>query len=64
MSEPRVGDGCWVEGYTQPNGRIEYIDWHDKEVHVRCYDTQEVVVLEWDQLDTYNQRLNQWLVHK
>lgn len=60
---PRYGDNVWVEGLKQPNGRIVNIDWHDKEVHVRCHDTQEMVVLEWDQFDTFNNRLNTWIIN-
>lgn len=62
MPNPQYGDKVWLEGETQPNGHIVNIDWHDKEVHVRCYDTGELHSLEWDQFDEFNYRLNQWII--
>lgn len=64
MPEPRVGHGVWVEGQSQPNGRIVNIDWHDKEVHVLFYDLNIQEAFEWDQFDTFNDRLNQWIIHR
>lgn len=64
MPRPRVNDNVWVEGFKQPNGKIVNIDWHDKEVHVLCHDTLEMVVAEFDEFDTLNTRLNQWIIHR
>lgn len=67
MPRPRVGDGVWVSGHKQPNGKIKYIDWEgDKEVIVECYDTHEQVTVEWSEFDqsTFNERLNQWIINR
>lgn len=62
MPRPRVGDNVWVEGHAQPNGVVVNIDWHDKEVHVKCHDTSESIALEWDQFVYFNDQLNQWQI--
>lgn len=65
MPNPRVGDGVWLQGKKQPNGKIVHIDWHDKEVIVECYDTREHVTVEWSSFDgCYQQRINQWVLHE
>lgn len=65
MPVPRRGDKVWIYGLAlvQPNGEIIHIDYHDKEVIVQSYDTKEETVLEWDQFDSFNEQLNQWIVH-
>lgn len=62
VPDPRKGDNVFVAGKKQPNGKIIHIDWYDREVIVECYDTHEHVVLEWDQFDSFNERLNQWQI--
>ena len=64
MSRARCGDKVWVEGKKQPNGVIAHIDWHDKEVYVECYDTHEQVVIDFDNFTSFNDRLNQWVIHE
>lgn len=64
MPKPRVGDGVYVIGKKQPNGKIVYIDWgNDREVIVECYDTKEHLTLEWDSFTEFT-RLNQWMIRE
>lgn len=63
MPRPAIGDAVWVQGVTpQPNGKIVYIDWHDKEVIVEFYDSKDQETYTWDQFNLFNERLNQWQI--
>lgn len=65
MLNPRVGDGVWLKGQSQPNGKIVHIDWHDKEVICECYDTRVQVVVEWASFDAcWQNGINQWVLHE
>ena len=61
MPAPRVGDSVFSN--THANGIITSIDWHDKEVHVHFYNSGNEEPFEWEQFDSFNERLNQWQIH-
>lgn len=65
MPNPQYRDSVWYQNEGSNagrNGTIVHIDWHDKEIIVRFDDGEEA--LEWDQFDNFNERFNQWQVHR
>jgi hypothetical protein len=48
---PRMRDPVWIEGESQPNGLIVYIDYEDKQVKVAFYGGEQKWYSIEDKLD-------------